>query len=115
MASFREGLRALFLETFVFIWCNTVRLLFWLRYLWSTPHRAPPVKNELLLKSAVRLAAEIREGKDSWDGGSRRRRRKRRAWSARRAVWSGGIAASWSGSAVDVSEMSSTVSKSSDP
>lgn len=63
MASFREGLWALFLETFVFIWCNVVRLLFWLRYLWSKPHRAPPVKNELLLRSATRLAAEIREGK----------------------------------------------------
>uniref|UniRef100_A0A023GE29 Putative amidase n=1 Tax=Amblyomma triste TaxID=251400 RepID=A0A023GE29_AMBTT len=63
MASFREGLCALLLEAFVFFWCNTVRFLFWLRYALVTPRRAPPIKNELLLRSATRLAADIREGK----------------------------------------------------
>ncbi|XP_077485617.1 fatty-acid amide hydrolase 2-A-like [Amblyomma americanum] len=63
MASFCEGLKALFLEAFVFFWCNTVRLLFWLRYWLVKSRRAPPIKNELLLRSATRLAADIREGK----------------------------------------------------
>uniref|UniRef100_A0A1E1XGT8 Putative amidase n=1 Tax=Amblyomma aureolatum TaxID=187763 RepID=A0A1E1XGT8_9ACAR len=63
MASFREGLAALFLEAFVFFWCNIVRFLFWLRYFLVQSRRAPPIKNELLLRSATRLAADIREGK----------------------------------------------------
>lgn len=61
MACFSEGFVALCWESLVFFWCNAVRFVFWLRYYWTNPKSLPPVTNDLLLRSATRLAADIRE------------------------------------------------------
>lgn len=63
MALLSEGLFALVVEVIVYIWCNATRLLFYLWFFWTKPRPLPPVTDDLLLRSACSLAADIRNGK----------------------------------------------------
>ncbi|XP_042147590.1 LOW QUALITY PROTEIN: fatty-acid amide hydrolase 2-A [Ixodes scapularis] len=65
MVAFWELFATLVLEVVLFSWSRTVRFCFWL-WFWFTQQkseRLPPIRQQLLLRSASELAAEIREGK----------------------------------------------------
>uniref|UniRef100_A0A4D5S8Y5 Putative amidase n=1 Tax=Ixodes scapularis TaxID=6945 RepID=A0A4D5S8Y5_IXOSC len=65
MVAFWEPFATLVLEVVLFSWSRTVRFCFWL-WFWFTQQkseRLPPIRQQLLLRSASELAAEIRKGK----------------------------------------------------
>lgn len=63
MALLPESWSALIVEAGVYIWCQLTRLLFSISFLWTKPRRVPQASDDLLLRSATSLAADIRNGK----------------------------------------------------
>ncbi|XP_077541676.1 fatty-acid amide hydrolase 2-A-like [Haemaphysalis longicornis] len=63
MALLPDSCFALVVEFGSYVWCNVVRLLFSVWFLCTKPRRVSPTCDELLLRSATSLAADIRNGK----------------------------------------------------
>lgn len=63
MGPLSQGCLALVVELVVYVWCNATRLLFYVWFSWTKPRPIPPVTDDLLLRSASSLAADIRIGK----------------------------------------------------
>ncbi|XP_075742908.1 fatty-acid amide hydrolase 2-A [Rhipicephalus microplus] len=62
MATFFGSCRELLLELVIYLWCAVTRMLFALWFYWKKPVPLPPVTDELLLRSATSLAADVRNG-----------------------------------------------------
>ncbi|XP_037507929.1 fatty-acid amide hydrolase 2-A isoform X3 [Rhipicephalus sanguineus] len=63
MATILGSCRELLVELAVYLWCTVTRLVFALWFCWKKPRPLPPVTDELLLRSATSLAADIRNDK----------------------------------------------------
>lgn len=50
-------------ELSVYVWCIATRFLFSVWNFWVRPRHVPPVEDDILIRSATSLAAEIRTGK----------------------------------------------------
>lgn len=58
-----ESFSTFFVEFCVYMWCMTSRLLFSVYFFWARPQHVPAVGDDILLRSATSLAADIRTGK----------------------------------------------------
>ncbi|XP_077528659.1 fatty-acid amide hydrolase 2-A-like [Haemaphysalis longicornis] len=55
--------RTVLVELCVYVWCITTRFLFSVWFFWVRPRQVPAVGDDILLRSATSLAADIRTGK----------------------------------------------------